>query len=205
MVVKSSMTASASMWLKLCWIGRFGLRESCMGDRLESHGTDRYGRMISYLGAEECISGVVAFQPTVLKGLGYKSSAAQVHSIPIYCVAFVTSLTCAWLSERLRQRYFFALFGGLLTVLGVAIEIAQPPAAGARYAGMFFIVAGTYVTMPIIVVWSAINLGKGYKRTVAFGLVIATGNAGALISSNVFITSEAPTYRTGELQIQSLA
>lgn len=121
----------------------------------------------------------------------------QVHSIPIYCVAFVASVSCAVLSDRLRQRYFFALLGALITLVGLAIEIAQPKAAGTRYAGMYFITAGTYITMPITVVWAAINVGKGYKRTVALGLVIATGNAGALISSNVFITSEAPKYPTG--------
>ena len=119
------------------------------------------------------------------------------HSIPVYCVAFVCSLTCAWLSECLRQRYLFALFGALVTLIGLSIEIAQLDVVGARYAGMFFITAGTYITMPIMVVWTAINVGKGYKRTVAFGLVIATGNAGALISSNVFITKEAPKYPTG--------
>jgi hypothetical protein len=153
--------------------------------------------MLAYFGAEENISGVVAFQPTVLKGLGYTSTEAQVHSIPIYLVAFVFSLTFCYTSERIRQRFVFAFIGGLCTLVGLSIEIAQPKQAGVRYAGMYFITAGTYITMPILVVWSAINVSKGYKRTVAFGLVIATGNAGALISSNVFITKESPKYPTG--------
>lgn len=51
--------------------------------------------------------------------------------------------------------------------------------------------------MPILVVWLAINVGKGYKRTVALGCLIAFGNCGAFISSNVFITKEAPKYHTG--------
>lgn len=52
--------------------------------------------------------------------------------------------------------------------------------------------------MPIMVVWAAINVGRGYKRTVALGLVIGTGNFTALISSNVFITKESPVYKTGQ-------
>jgi hypothetical protein len=53
--------------------------------------------------------------------------------------------------------------------------------------------------MPILVVWCAINTGIGqqYRRTVALGLVIATGNASALISSNVFITAESSVHKTG--------
>jgi len=153
--------------------------------------------MLAYSASEENASGVTAFQPTVLKGLGYTSSAAQVHSIPIYCVAFVISLSSAWLSDRLRHRYLFALAGGIITLIGNVIEYVHPPQAGVRYLGMYFITAGTYIVMPIMVVWAAINVGKGIKRTVAFGLIIATGNASALISSNVFITKQSPVYKTG--------
>lgn len=51
--------------------------------------------------------------------------------------------------------------------------------------------------MPITVVWLAINVGQGYKRTVAFAIVIAVGNCGGFISSNVFITAAMAAYHTG--------
>lgn len=51
--------------------------------------------------------------------------------------------------------------------------------------------------MPILVVWLAINVGKGVKRAVAFAMVTAVGNCGAFVSSNVFITAQAPKYHTG--------
>lgn len=153
--------------------------------------------IIIYMGAEENSSSVVAFQPTVLNGLGYTASAAQVHSIPIYAVAWVFAMTSAYLSDRFRQRYIFALFGTALMTIGLAIEIAQPKASGARYTGMFFLASGTYIVMPITVVWLAINVGKGYKRTIALGLAIPIGNCGAFISSNVFLTKETPKFHTG--------
>lgn len=108
--------------------------------------------MLTYFGAEENISAITAFQPTVLKGLGLTSQAAQIHSIPIFMVAFVISLSFSYMSERLRQRYVFALLGAILTMVGLVIELAQPKSAGVRYAGMYFITAGTYITMPITVV-----------------------------------------------------
>jgi len=152
---------------------------------------------LAYLGAEENASSTVSFQPTVLNGLGFTASSAQVHSIPVYVVAWVVSMTCAVLAERLRKRYVFAMFGMLLTTIGLAIEIAQPKAAGVRYLGMFFVTAGPYVTMPVTLVWLAINLGTGYKRTVGIGLLVSLGNSGNLISSNVFLTRETPTFHTG--------
>lgn len=153
--------------------------------------------ILIYFGAEENASGVVAFQPTVLKGLGYTSTGAQIHSIPIYAVAFVIMLTCAYTSAWLGQRYLFVLVGGAFNVVGLAIEIAQPKAVGVRYLGMFFLTTGSYVIMPITVVWLAINVGKGFKRTAALGLLVPVGNCGAILSSNVFITSQSPRYHTG--------
>ncbi|EKG16496.1 Major facilitator superfamily [Macrophomina phaseolina MS6] len=153
--------------------------------------------VLTYLGAEENAASVVAFQPSILKGLGYTATQAQIHSIPIYAASFVFSLTCAYLSERLRQRYLFGMLGSIISVVGLAVQLAQPPSYKVRYMGMFFVTAGPYLTMPITVVWNAINVGKGYKRTVAFACVIALGNCGAFVASNVFITEEAPRYPTG--------
>ncbi|KAK4501270.1 hypothetical protein PRZ48_007077 [Zasmidium cellare] len=150
-----------------------------------------------YMSAQENVSSIAAFLPSILKGLGYTSVSAQIHSIPVYCVAFAMTLICAYISERLRQRYFFALFGAVLNLTGLALQLAYPHSVNVRYMGTFFMTAGCYIVMPIMVVWNAINIGKGYKRVVAFAMTTAVGNCGALISSNVYITEEAPGYRTG--------
>ena len=111
--------------------------------------------------------------------------------------AFAFSLTGSYISERLRQRYLFAMLGVIVATIGLAIETAQPRHHGVRYLGMFFLCSGPYLLMPILVVWLAINVGKGYQRTVALGCLLPFGNTGAFISSNVFITTEAPKYHTG--------
>lgn len=107
------------------------------------------------------MASVVAFLPSILKGLGFTSISAQVHSIPIYSTAFATTLIVAYLSERLRQRYFFALFGAVLNLIGLVILLVEPKSASFKYAGTFLLTAGCYIVMPILVVWNAINVGKG--------------------------------------------
>ncbi|KAH8886029.1 permease of the major facilitator superfamily [Thozetella sp. PMI_491] len=153
--------------------------------------------VLSYIGAEENAASVLAFQPSILKGLGYTATEAQIHTIPIWAVSFCSSFIFAWLSEHLQQRYLFGMFGSLVSLTGLAIELAYPSDPNVRYMGMFFLSAGSYLIMPLTVVWCAINVGKGYKRTVALACVIAVGNCGAFVAGNVFITEEAPTYRTG--------
>ena len=63
--------------------------------------------------------------------------------------------------------------------------------------GMFFVTAGAFIMMSTLVVWLCVNLGKGVKRSVAMGLLTGFGNCGALVSSNVFITNQAPKYPVG--------
>ncbi|KAJ9258183.1 hypothetical protein DTO212C5_8757 [Paecilomyces variotii] len=153
--------------------------------------------VLAYMAAEETASSLVAFQPTILKDLGWTAASAQVHTIPVYAVAFVLTLSSAWLSDYLRQRYSFTLFGSILIIIGWGIELAQVPAAGARYAGIFFTASGAFIMMSTIVVWLCVNVGKGVKRSVAMGLLTGFGNCGALISSNVFIASQSPRYPVG--------
>jgi len=149
------------------------------------------------MSAEETASSLVAFQPTILKDLGWTATSAQVHTIPVYATAFVFTLGCAWMSDHLQHRYLFTLFGAVLIVIGWSIELAQVPAAGVRYMGMFFVASGSFIMMSTIVVWLCVNLEKGVKRSVAMGLLTGFGNCGAFVSGNVFITEQAPRYPVG--------
>ena len=44
------------------------------------------------LGVTENANSLSNFQPTILKGLGYTATQAQVHSIPVYVVGAVFSV-----------------------------------------------------------------------------------------------------------------
>ncbi|KAF2492178.1 MFS general substrate transporter [Lophium mytilinum] len=157
-----------------------------------------WAAIIIYVGAEENANSIVNFQPSILKGIGYTAIEAQTHTIPVYVTAMAFSISCAVLSEYSRQRYVFAMVGFSTLCIGLAVEISQSKVAGVKYMGMFFMTSGAYLVMPLAVVWIAINVGKGYKRTVALGAIVAFGNCGAFVGSNVFLTSEAKTgYHTG--------
>lgn len=176
-------------------IGRSGQRK-CLTLRVFEDETDT-GSTLIYLGAAENANSITSFQPTILKGIGYTATGAQVHTIPVYIVAAVFSISCAYTSEYLRQRYLFCIVGFASIIIGTSIEIAQPHAHGVRYMGLFFMTAGAYLVMPLSVVWIAINVGKGYKRTIALGAIVCFGNAGSFIGTNVFLKREEPHFHTG--------
>ncbi|KAK6832877.1 Vitamin h protein [Apiospora arundinis] len=153
--------------------------------------------VIIYLGAAENANSITSFQPTILRGIGYDAADAQVHTIPVYLVAAVYSISMGYAAERFRMRYVFCMIGFCTIAVGLAVQIAQPKAPGVRYMGLFFMTAGAYLVMPLSVVWIAINVGKGYKRTVALGAIVCFGNAGSFIGTNVYLKREEPTFRTG--------
>jgi MFS family permease len=149
------------------------------------------------LGVTENANSLANFQPTILKGLGYTATQAQVHTIPVYLVGAVFSVIFAYLSEWLQRRYYFYMFGWAVLASGLAVEIAYPANPKIRYMGMFFVACGCYLAMPISIIWVSINCSSGYKRAVAIAAIINFGTAGAFVSSNVFLFREAPRFHTG--------
>lgn len=149
------------------------------------------------LGVTENANSLSNFQPTILKGLGYTATQAQVHTIPVYLVGAAFSVIFAYLCERLQRRYYFYILGCAVLASGLAVEIAYPSNPKVRYMGMFFIACGCYLAMPISIIWVSINSGSGYKRAVAIAAIINFGTAGAFVSSNVYLFKETPRFHTG--------
>ncbi|KAL6165070.1 hypothetical protein ACJQWK_08323 [Exserohilum turcicum] len=153
--------------------------------------------VVMNLGVTENANSLANFQPTILKGLGYTATQAQVHTIPVYLVGAVFSVIFAYMSEFLKRRYYFYIFGWSVLAAGLVVEIIHPLNPKVRYMGMFFIASGCYLAMPISIIWVSMNCGSGYKRAVAIAAIINFGTAGAFVSSNVFLFKEAPVFRTG--------
>lgn len=153
--------------------------------------------MIAYFGADNTAGSFSAFQPTILKTLGFSSSEAQIHSIPIYMVALVCSLSAAYLSDRFQHRYAFCMFGVTIAVIGWAIELSQAGTPGVRYFGLFLSLSGTYILMPVLVVWLSNNMGGNFKRSFGTAFQIGLGNCAAFVSSNTFTTKASPLFKAG--------
>lgn len=149
------------------------------------------------IGVTENANSLSNFQPTILKGLGYTATQAQVHTIPVYLVGAAFSVIFAYMSEWLQRRYYFYILGWAVLASGLLVEIVYPANPKVRYMGMFFIASGCYLAMPISIIWVSINSGSGYKRAVAIAAIINFGTAGAFVSSNVFLFREAPRFKTG--------
>jgi len=143
-------------------------------------------------------SSVQFFIPTILREMGYGAARAQVLTIPVYVVATIACLLCAYLADRIRHRYGFAIGGVVVATIGYILLLLQHRApTGARYFALFLLVSGGYVTQPVLIGWLSNTMSGHYKRSVSSAAQVGFGNLAGIIASNVFFTREAPEYWTG--------
>ena len=138
------------------------------------------------------------FVPTIIREMGYTSASAQIRSIPIFVVAAICSLIAAWLTDRLRHRFSFCIFGLVVASMGYIMLLCQTNlTVGVKYFALFLVVPGGYITQPIVLAWVQNCMSGHYKRSVSAAMTVGFGNLGGIVASNVFFTEEAPLYRTG--------
>ncbi|KAE9377036.1 major facilitator superfamily protein [Stipitochalara longipes BDJ] len=154
--------------------------------------------VLMYMGVVNTGYATSFFIPTIIEEMGYTAAISQVRSIPIFIVAAVAALLVAWATDRMKHRYAFTIAGVLVGGIGYVVLLCQENVSvGVKYMACFFITTGGYMTQPVTWVWLNNNMGGHYKRAIATALQIGLGNAGGIVASNVFITKQAPRYKTG--------
>ncbi|CAD0095469.1 unnamed protein product [Aureobasidium mustum] len=157
-----------------------------------------YCGVIMYMGIVNTGYSGSFFVPTIIREMGYTSASAQIRSIPIFVVAAICSVAAAWLTDRLRHRFAFCIFGLVVASIGYIILLCQTGlSVGVKYFALFLVVPGGYITQPIVLAWVQNCMSGHYKRSVSAAMTVGFGNLGGIVASNVFFTTEAPLYRTG--------
>ncbi|KAF2008009.1 MFS general substrate transporter [Amniculicola lignicola CBS 123094] len=137
--------------------------------------------------------------PTVINGLGYSSTNAQLLTIPIYVFASIVTIIFAWLSDYKKTRSPFIIAGYCIASVGFIAQLAipHPKYPGLTYGFLFPVAAGLYCPFICLVSWIANSLAPSSKRAVGMALLIAAGNCGGIMGSNIYLAREAPKYQTG--------
>jgi Na+/proline symporter len=66
-----------------------------------------------------------------------------------------------------------------------------------QYAGTFLGAIGIYPTIANTLSWASNNIEGVYKRGVVIGIVVGWGNLNGVVSSNIYLSEEAPRFWTG--------
>ncbi|KAI8635436.1 MFS general substrate transporter [Xylariaceae sp. FL1651] len=140
--------------------------------------------------------GVALFLPTIIKGLGYTSSTAQLLTVPIYITAAILAVVIAYFSDRVGKRSPFVITCMFAILIGfvLCISTSNP---GVVYAGVFIATAGIYSSFAGNIAWLSNNLAGGYKRSAGMAIQIGLGNLGGAFASNFYRQKDSPRYILG--------
>jgi MFS family permease len=128
-----------------------------------------------YWGIVAPLYGISLFLPTIIKGLGYTSSTAQLLTVPIYITAAGLAILVAYTSDKYGKRSPFILVCLCIMAVGfiMCISSGKP---GVVYAGVFIAACALYPAFPGNITWLSNNLAGSTKRATGQALQICLGN-----------------------------
>lgn len=149
--------------------------------------------IVVYWGYVWPLYGLSLFLPTIIKELGYKSTTAQLLTVPIYVAACIVTVAVAYFADKKRVRSPFIVAGLVFQLIGFIMCISTGN-AGVTYAGVFIAACAIYPTHPSNITWLSNNLAGSYKRAVGKGIQISVGNLAGAFASNFYRSEDAPRY-----------
>ncbi|KAJ5153558.1 uncharacterized protein N7482_010036 [Penicillium canariense] len=136
------------------------------------------------------------FLPTIITGMGFETTTAQLFTVPPYILSFILVLVTSYSSDRIKARGPIMVAGCIVAIAGyIMLLVAKENSVS--YAGTFLVAAGVFPSSPIVMGWLSNNLAPHYVRATGIGFEIAFANCAAFIASFIYLSKDAPRYFLG--------
>ncbi|TFK91208.1 MFS general substrate transporter [Polyporus arcularius HHB13444] len=147
------------------------------------------------------LSGLAYFLPSIVVGLGYSGSTAQLMSVPPFAVAAALSIITAVFADRYGHRGLTLVFFSILATIGFAIFLGSF-VNHTRYGSLFLLVPGTYCIGPPLGTWIANNSAPLIRRGASLALLTTMTNLGSILSTWLLGSlSPAPRYTSATITL----
>lgn len=151
---------------------------------------------VIYMGCDGPLYAFSLFLPTIVSGMGYQSTRAQLLSVPPYAAAAIMTVTIGYIADRTHQRGICNMSVAILGIVGFAMLLCGST-PGVQYTGTFLGAMGIYPCIANTITWVSNNTEGVYKRGVTLGFVIGWGNLNGVVSSNIYRDVDKPRYKPG--------
>jgi Major Facilitator Superfamily len=145
-----------------------------------------------------------AYITLILKSLGFDTFTTNLLTIPGYALFVLQLIFWTWISEKINNRYLIIIICQvymLPLLIALAVLPADPKGIEGTYTWGRFVLTMLLIGFPyvhaIIVALTSRNAGSVRTRTVGSALYNMCVQASNIISSNVYVASDAPLYRRG--------
>ncbi|KAJ8463200.1 hypothetical protein ONZ45_g17665 [Pleurotus djamor] len=122
------------------------------------------------------------FTPSIVQGLGFTSTRAQLMSVPPFAVAFVCSAIISFVSDRYHCRGLAIIFCSILCVIGFGMFLGSTKHS-VQYGSLFLSITGTYCAAPALSTWSANNAAPHVRRATAIAIGFIMTNSGGILAT----------------------
>ncbi|EXF77741.1 hypothetical protein CFIO01_03062 [Colletotrichum fioriniae PJ7] len=139
------------------------------------------------------------FYPTLVSGLGYKSTAAQYMTIPIFGIAFVSTAVTGYFADR-HSRFRGLILGAWMTVAMLcAVVTCVVYDFKARYALLVIMASGLWASNGLALSYASVSFGSmpNETRAISLAFVNAMGNLAQIYGAYLFPSKDAPKYLMG--------
>jgi predicted MFS family arabinose efflux permease len=148
-----------------------------------------YLYMVIYMGCLTPLYAFSLFLPTIVRGMGYAGTRAQLLTVPPYACAAVMTIVVGYIADKTRWRGYCNIATVVVGAIGFAMLLGTAN-VDVQYAGVFLGAVGIYPTIPNTLAWVANNTEGSLKRAVTIGMVVGWGNLNGVVSS-VSVSSRA--------------
>ncbi|KAE8345038.1 hypothetical protein BDV24DRAFT_171001 [Aspergillus arachidicola] len=137
------------------------------------------------------------FLPIILReGMGYGIAASQCLVAPPFGLAAILMFATSWAGDKYRTRGPILILNSLIGLVGLAV-MGFAESNPVRYFGVFLAVAGANANVPASMAYQANNVRGQWPRAFSSATLVGFGGIGGIVSSLVFRSQDAPTYRPG--------
>ena len=150
--------------------------------------------------------GLALYSPTIIKALGFNTTAANaLSSVSSYGV-IVLSLLLAWGSDRTKQRGLFSIIAVSYSTIfaGVQYALTGSKDKWAKYAVFTLLNSGNAISQGINDAWLSSNCRTPQHRSIGLALAVMGSNVGGLTGGQLFRTDDAPSYNRAFLSVLCL-
>lgn len=152
------------------------------------------------IGIEICLGvplqSVSLFLPQIIGKLGYDAVKTNLYTVAPNVSGAVMLLILAFASDFTRWRFPFIAAGFAFTFIGFIIFASVSITSHAAYFATFMMCWGTSAPSVLLDVWYNNNIAGEGRRMLLTAVAVPLANLMGVVSSNIFLTQEAPKYTT---------
>ncbi|KAF4443578.1 major facilitator superfamily transporter [Fusarium acutatum] len=142
------------------------------------------------------VQGLAVFLPTILADLNWTATKAQLMTVPPNFLAFLVTISIAYLSDRTRKRGPFIILLTTVSTIGMVILRWETKAA-VKYVGVNLVLCGAGASGPAYLSWAINNSAPSSVRAVTSAYIVTIGTLGGLIATWTYLARDAPDFHTG--------